>query len=240
MAPAGLRSRSATSSGGRTDVRGERVCGQRLLHLRPVPLGARRSLDRASGSRRGSAVRAPSTAASRTAHGVTRVPGTNVFTVADRRNARLESYAPGGRYVAGLTLPPGTMPCNVDYYDRFALVACLRGPGEQHARPDLRVRGRQPGLGAQHRTGPRARRVHARPQRGRSASSTERTARNASSSSPTPGIRATSPSWSRWPNEVRQGATISSRSRVALSTTIVAPVIVDGAVHSGLPPALVE
>jgi len=64
-----------------------------------------------------------------TAHGVTRVPGTNVFTVADRKNARLESYAPGGRYVAGLTLPPGTMPCNIDYYDRFALVACLRGPG---------------------------------------------------------------------------------------------------------------
>jgi hypothetical protein len=64
-----------------------------------------------------------------TAHGVTRVPGTNVFTVADRKNARLESYAPGGRYVAGLTLPPGTMPCNVDYFERFALVACLRGPG---------------------------------------------------------------------------------------------------------------
>lgn len=64
-----------------------------------------------------------------TAHGVTRVPGTNVFTIADRRNARLESYAPGGRYVAGLTLLPGTMPCSIDYYGPFALVACLRGPG---------------------------------------------------------------------------------------------------------------
>jgi hypothetical protein len=64
-----------------------------------------------------------------TAHGVTRVPGTNVFTIADRRNARLETYAPGGRYLGGLTFPPGTMPCNVDYYERFALVACLRGPG---------------------------------------------------------------------------------------------------------------
>jgi hypothetical protein len=70
-----------------------------------------------------------------TAHGVTRVPGTNVFTIADRRNARLETYAPGGRYVAGLTFPPGTMPCNVDYYDRFALVACLRGPGESTPAP---------------------------------------------------------------------------------------------------------
>lgn len=64
-----------------------------------------------------------------TAHGVTRVPGTNVFTIADRRNARLETYAPGGRYVAGLTLPTGAMPCNVDYFEEFSLVACLRGPG---------------------------------------------------------------------------------------------------------------
>lgn len=69
------------------------------------------------------------------AHGVTRVPGTNVFTIADRRNARLETFAPGGRYVAGLTLAPGAMPCSVDYYDRFSLVACLRGPGESTPAP---------------------------------------------------------------------------------------------------------
>jgi hypothetical protein len=70
-----------------------------------------------------------------TAHGVTRFPGTNVVTIADRRNARLESFAPGGLYLAGLTLAPGAMPCNVDYYDRFSLVACLRGPGESTPAP---------------------------------------------------------------------------------------------------------
>jgi hypothetical protein len=63
-----------------------------------------------------------------TAHGLTRVPGTNVLTIADRRNARLESFAPGGRYVGGLSLPPGSMPCSVDYHDRHAVVACLKGP----------------------------------------------------------------------------------------------------------------
>lgn len=63
-----------------------------------------------------------------TAHGLTRVPGTNVFTVADRENSRLESFAPPGRFVATLAVPPGALPCSVDYYDRFALVACLEGP----------------------------------------------------------------------------------------------------------------
>lgn len=70
-----------------------------------------------------------------TAHGMTRVPGTNVITVADRKNSRLESFAPGGRYLAGLALPAGTMPCNVDYYDHFALVSCLKGPGESTPAP---------------------------------------------------------------------------------------------------------
>ncbi len=63
------------------------------------------------------------------AHGITRVPGTTVLTVADRENARLESFTSQGRYVGGLALPPGARPCSVDYYDRFALVACLEGPG---------------------------------------------------------------------------------------------------------------
>ena len=63
------------------------------------------------------------------AHGITRVPGTAVLTVADRENSRLESVTPRGRYVGGLALPPGARPCSVDYYDRFALVACLEGPG---------------------------------------------------------------------------------------------------------------
>jgi hypothetical protein len=62
------------------------------------------------------------------AHGITRVPGTTVLTVADRENARLESFTSQGRYVGGLPLPPGARPCSVDYYDRFALVACLEGP----------------------------------------------------------------------------------------------------------------
>ena len=34
-----------------------------------------------------------------TAHGITRIPGTNVFTVADRANARLESFTTAGNYV---------------------------------------------------------------------------------------------------------------------------------------------
>ena len=70
-----------------------------------------------------------------TAHGITRVPDTNALTVADRANARLESFTPKGRFVGGLALPPGSMPCNVDFYDRFALVPCLRGPGDSTPAP---------------------------------------------------------------------------------------------------------
>ncbi len=63
-----------------------------------------------------------------TAHGITRMPGTNVVTIADRAHARLESFTPDGRYVGGTTLPPGTLPCDVDYLDDLTLVGCLRGP----------------------------------------------------------------------------------------------------------------
>ena len=64
-----------------------------------------------------------------TAHGITRVPGTNAFTIADRANSRLETYTPEGRYVGGIELPPGSLPCDVDYHGDLTLVGCLRGPG---------------------------------------------------------------------------------------------------------------
>ena len=64
-----------------------------------------------------------------TAHGITRFPGTNTFTIADRANARLESYSPAGRYIGGIGLPAGSMPCDVDYLGTLALVGCLKGPG---------------------------------------------------------------------------------------------------------------
>ena len=63
-----------------------------------------------------------------TAHGITRVPGTNVFTIADRANSRVESYTPAGRYVGGIALPAGSLPCDVDYFGDLTLVGCLKGP----------------------------------------------------------------------------------------------------------------
>lgn len=64
-----------------------------------------------------------------TAHGITRVPGTSIFTVADRAHSRLESYTVKGRYVGGIHLPEGCLPCDVDYFGPYALVGCLKGPG---------------------------------------------------------------------------------------------------------------
>lgn len=70
-----------------------------------------------------------------TAHGITLVPDTNVLTIADRKNSRIETFTPRGRYIGGLALPEGALPCNVDYYDRFAIVPCLRGPGASTPAP---------------------------------------------------------------------------------------------------------
>ncbi|MFT5284265.1 MAG: hypothetical protein ACI8TQ_000421 [Planctomycetota bacterium] len=64
-----------------------------------------------------------------TAHGITRFPNTNTFTIADRANARLESYSPDGSYIGGIKLPEGSMPCDVDYYRNLTLVGCLKGAG---------------------------------------------------------------------------------------------------------------
>ena len=64
-----------------------------------------------------------------TAHGITRVPGTNVLTIADRANSRLETVSPQGRFIAGLELPAGCLPCDVDYHGALTLVGCLKGPG---------------------------------------------------------------------------------------------------------------
>ena len=63
-----------------------------------------------------------------TAHGITRFPETNTFTIADRANARLESFSSNGRYIGGIPLPAGSMPCDVDYLDDLTLIGCLKGP----------------------------------------------------------------------------------------------------------------
>ena len=70
-----------------------------------------------------------------TAHGITRIPGTDAFTVADRANARLETYMAGGQYLGGINFEPGTMPCDVDYVDRIAVVGCLKGAGGKTPAP---------------------------------------------------------------------------------------------------------
>ncbi len=64
-----------------------------------------------------------------TAHGITAVPGTDNFTVADRANARLESFTREGRYIGGIQFEAGTMPCDVDYAGGLAVVGCLKGAG---------------------------------------------------------------------------------------------------------------
>lgn len=70
-----------------------------------------------------------------TAHGITRVPGSNVFTIADRANSRLETYTTEGRYIAGVALPEGCLPCDTDYHGDLTLVGCLRGPGNSTPAP---------------------------------------------------------------------------------------------------------
>ena len=44
---------------------------------------------------------------------------------ADRANAEIERYTRHGQYLGTLRLPAGSMPCDIDYLGRYAVVPAL-------------------------------------------------------------------------------------------------------------------
>jgi hypothetical protein len=70
-----------------------------------------------------------------TGHGITVPPGTKRIDVADRANAEIDRYTRYGQYLETLRTPAGSLPCDIDYLGRYAVVGALDGPDRSKGAP---------------------------------------------------------------------------------------------------------
>ena len=70
-----------------------------------------------------------------TGHGITVPPGTKRIDVADRANAEIDRYTRYGQYLGTLRTPAGSLPCDIDYLGRYAVVGALDGPDRSKGAP---------------------------------------------------------------------------------------------------------
>jgi hypothetical protein len=62
-------------------------------------------------------------------------PGTKRIDVADRANAEIDRYTRYGQYLGTLRTPAGSLPCDIDYLGRYAVVGALDGPDRSKGAP---------------------------------------------------------------------------------------------------------
>jgi hypothetical protein len=70
-----------------------------------------------------------------TGHGITIPPGTRRIDVADRANGEIDRFTRHGQYLSTLRMPMGSLPCDIDYLGRYAVVAALDGPDKSKGAP---------------------------------------------------------------------------------------------------------
>jgi hypothetical protein len=70
-----------------------------------------------------------------TGHGITVPPGTRRIDVADRANSEIDRYTRLGQYLSTLRMPAGSLPCDIDYVGRYAVVGALDGPDRSKGAP---------------------------------------------------------------------------------------------------------
>jgi hypothetical protein len=70
-----------------------------------------------------------------TGHGITIAPDGKTLTVADRPNSEIESFTKKGEYLGKLSLPKGSLPCDIDYESGYTVVGCLDGPDKEKGAP---------------------------------------------------------------------------------------------------------
>jgi hypothetical protein len=70
-----------------------------------------------------------------TGHGITVPPGTKRIDVADRANAEIDRYTRYGQYLGTLRTPAGSLPCDIDYQGRYAVIGTLDGPDRGKGAP---------------------------------------------------------------------------------------------------------
>ena len=70
-----------------------------------------------------------------TAHGITIPPGTQRIDIADRPNSEIDRFTRYGQYLSTLKMPMGSLPCDIDFLDQYAVVAALDGPDKSKGAP---------------------------------------------------------------------------------------------------------
>lgn len=71
-----------------------------------------------------------------TGHGITKPPGMVRLDVADRPHSRFERFTPEGHYLSTLPMPPGSLPCDINYLDhQYSVVPALEGPDKKKGAP---------------------------------------------------------------------------------------------------------
>jgi hypothetical protein len=70
-----------------------------------------------------------------TGHGITVSPDQKRITVADRKNAEIECYTRFGHYRETVSLPKGSLTCDIDYAAGYSIIGCLRGPDTEKGAP---------------------------------------------------------------------------------------------------------
>jgi hypothetical protein len=70
-----------------------------------------------------------------TGHGITGAARPRRIDVADRANAEIDRYTRYGQYLGTLRTPAGSLPCDIDYLGRYAVVGALDGPDRSKGAP---------------------------------------------------------------------------------------------------------
>jgi len=70
-----------------------------------------------------------------TGHGITVPPGTKRLDIADRPNSEVDRFTRYGHYLSTLQLPKGSLPCDIFYLGKYAVVGALDGPDKSKGAP---------------------------------------------------------------------------------------------------------
>ena len=70
-----------------------------------------------------------------TAHGITVPPGKKRLDIADRPNSEIDRFTRHGQYLSTLKMPIGSLPCDINYLGKYAVVPALDGPDRSKGAP---------------------------------------------------------------------------------------------------------
>ena len=70
-----------------------------------------------------------------TAHGITVPPGTKRLDISDRPNSKIDRFTRYGQYLSSLRMPLGSLPCDIYYLGKYAVVGSLDGPDTSKGAP---------------------------------------------------------------------------------------------------------